>query len=167
MTSALGIDPGSRVTGFGIVELHGNELTHVKHGTFRLGDGPMALRLRRIYEGVTKLITEFNVERFAIETSFVSKNPQTAIKLGQARGVAIAAAAMHELPVAEYSPREVKLATVGTGGAKKEQVQFMVKTLLNLPEEPTHDSADALALAICDLHASRFTSSIDSRFSTS
>ncbi|MCY3858663.1 MAG: crossover junction endodeoxyribonuclease RuvC [Gammaproteobacteria bacterium] len=161
MATVLGIDPGSRFTGWGIVRASGNELHHIAHGVLKLGNKAMELRLREIHIGVSNLITENEVDRFAIESSFVSDNPQTAIKLGQARGVAIAAAAVQDLTVAEYAPREIKQATVGSGRATKEQVQYMVKVLLNLKEAPDADSADALAVAICDLHASRYQSSID------
>lgn len=161
MATVLGIDPGSRYTGWGIVSADGNELRHVAHGVLKLGNKAMELRLREIYLGVSDLISENQIDRFAIETSFVSENPQTAIKLGQARGVAIAAAAVKDLTVAEYAPREIKQATVGTGRATKEQVQYMVKVLLNLREAPDTDSADALAVAICDLHAKRYRASID------
>lgn len=161
MATVLGIDPGSRYTGWGIVRANGNELHHIAHGVIKLGDKAMELRLREIYIGVSKLISANEIHRFAIETSFVSDNPQTAIKLGQARGVAIAAAAVLDLPIAEYAPRAIKQATVGSGRATKEQVQYMVKVLLNLKETPNTDSADALAVAICDLHANRYRSSID------
>ncbi|MCY4128642.1 MAG: crossover junction endodeoxyribonuclease RuvC [Gammaproteobacteria bacterium] len=161
MATVLGIDPGSRFTGWGIVRANDNELHHIAHGVIKLGDKAMELRLREIYIGVSDLISDNEIDRFAIETSFVSDNPQTAIKLGQARGVAIAAAAVLDLPVAEYAPREIKLATVGSGRATKEQIQYMVKVLLNLKDAPNTDSADALAVAICDLHAKRYQSSID------
>ena len=167
MTTVLGIDPGSRTTGYGIVTMTGSELHHVAHGTLRLGSKPMPIRLRDIYAGVSGLIDDHDINRFAIETSFVSENPQTAIKLGQARGVAIAAAAMQDIEVAEYAPRAIKQAIVGVGGATKEQMQYMIKVLLNLAEEPPQDAADALAIAICDLNSSRYTESISSSFSTS
>ena len=160
MATVLGIDPGSRYTGWGIVKANGNELHHIAHGVIKLGNKAMELRLREIHIGVSNLITENEVDRFAIESSFVADNPQTAIKLGQARGVAIAAAAIQDLTVAEYAPRAIKQATVGTGGATKEQVQYMVKVLLNLTEVPDADSADALAVAICDLHTNRYQSAI-------
>ena len=161
MATVLGIDPGSRYTGWGIVRANGNELHHVAHGVLNLGDTAMELRLRDIYISVSDLISQNKIDRFAIETSFVSENPQTAIKLGQARGVAIAAAAVKDLSVAEYAPREVKQATVGSGRATKEQMQYMVKVLLNLSQVPDTDSADALAVAICDIHAMRYQASID------
>lgn len=161
MVTVLGIDPGSRFTGWGIVRANGNELHHVAHGVLKLGNKAMELRLREIYLGVSDLISDHQIDRFAIESSFVSDNPQTAIKLGQARGVAIAAAAVNDLTVAEYAPREIKQATVGTGRATKDQVQYMVKVLLNLQEAPNTDSADALAVSICDIHAKRYQASID------
>lgn len=161
MATVLGIDPGSRFTGWGIVRADGSELHHVAHGVIKLGSRAMDLRLRDIFTGMSDLIANYDIDRFAIETSFVADNPQTAIKLGQARGVAIAAAAVQDLKVSEYAPREIKQATVGTGRATKEQVQYMVKVLLNLAEVPDTDSADALAVAICDIHATRYRSSID------
>ena len=160
MTIVLGIDPGSRVTGYGLVAREGSELEHIESGIIRLGDLPMPLRLRKLHIELTDLLENFDIDRFAIETSFVAENPQTALKLGQARGVAIAACALYDLEFAEYSPRAIKSATVGTGRADKDQVQFMVKLLLNLSEPPTHDAADALAVAICDLNSMRFHDSV-------
>ncbi len=161
MATVLGIDPGSRFTGWGMVRVDGSELHHVAHGVIKLGNRAMDLRLRDIFTGMSDLIANYDIDRVAIETSFVADNPQTAIKLGQARGVAIVAAALQDLNVSEYAPREIKQATVGTGRATKEQVQYMVKVLLNLAEVPDTDSADALAVAICDIHATRYRSSID------
>ena len=166
MAIALGIDPGSRFTGYGIVEMRGGELRHITHGVFNLGNKAMPLRLREIYSSITELISVHKLDRFAIEESFVAKNPQTAIKLGQARGVAIAAAAMQDLPVAEYSPRQIKQATVGGASATKEQMQYMIKVLLKLTEEPPQDSADALAVAICDLNTTRYLSAVQRGTST-
>lgn len=160
MAIVLGIDPGSRFTGWGVVNADGSEINHVDHGVLRLDKLAMPQRLKSIYLTVSNLIATYQVERFAIETSFVSSNPQTAIKLGQARGAAIAAAAVHDLEVGEYSPRQIKQATVSVGGATKEQVQYMVKILLNLPEAPASDCADALAVAICDINTTRYSEAL-------
>ncbi len=160
MSIVLGIDPGSRFTGWGIVQMVGSELRHLDHGLLKLGSKPMPLRLRDIYAAVFDLIPTHHVDRFAIESSFVADNPQTAIKLGQARGVAIAAAAARDLPVEEYSPRAIKQATVGSGNATKEQIQFMIRVLLKLDEAPVSDCADALAVAICDLNTLRYRSAL-------
>lgn len=163
MATILGIDPGSRFTGWGIVDSAGSEISLIDYGVLRIDKLTMPERLKTIFLEVSELITDYNVERFAIESSFVSKNPQTAIKLGQARGVAIAAAALHELDVSEYSPRQIKQATVSVGSATKEQVQYMVKMLLNMEELPESDSADALAVAICDINTNRYSEAIASR----
>lgn len=161
MAIVLGIDPGSRFTGWGIVEAKESAINHVDHGVIRVDKLEMPLRLKEIYLQISDLIEAYRVERLAIETSFVSSNPQTAIKLGQARGVAIAAGAVQGLAVGEYTPRQIKQATVSVGSASKEQVQYMIKLLLNLDELPPTDSADALAVAICDVNSTRYGQSIE------
>lgn len=149
----LGIDPGSRNTGWAVIDLKGNQYIYVASGTFRLGEGEVAGRLKGIYTGITALANEHQPQEFAIEQAFMNKNADSALKLGQARGAAICAAAMAELPVAEYAPRSVKQSVVGNGAAKKEQVQLMVATLLKLsPESLQADEADALAVALCHAH---------------
>ena len=148
----IGIDPGSRLTGYGVVEVQGRQLTYIGSGCIKLGSKPKPDRLAEIYRGVTELITEHGAEELAIEQVFVARNPASALKLGQARGVAIAAAVANGLPVHEYAARHVKLAVVGTGRATKGQVQHMVRTLLNLNGTPTADAADALAIAICHVN---------------
>ncbi len=145
----LGIDPGSRLMGYGIIELNSQKATPVVHGTLVLHTLPFTERLGLILTTVIQLITEHQPSEVAIEEVFVQKNVQSALKLGQARGAAIAAAAFQQLPIFEYAARKIKQAVVGTGGAEKTQVQHMVKALLQLKEPLTPDSADALAIALC------------------
>lgn len=149
----LGIDPGSRNTGWGVIDVQGAAYCHVASGTLRLGDGELAGRLKGIYQGIAELITIHAPHEFAIEQAFMSRNADSALKLGQARGAAICAAAMADLAVAEYAPRSVKQSVVGTGAATKEQVQHMVESLLKLPlTQLQADEADALAVALCHAH---------------
>ena len=150
----LGVDPGTLVTGFGIVSCTQDALELLDAGTIRNRSGQsMPIRLRRIYEGLQGLIDLHHPDEFAIESAFYGKNAQSALKLGQARGVSILAAVEKEIPTTEYSPREVKQAVVGKGTATKEQVQFMVRTLLHLKKGTMMlDTSDAIAVAICHLH---------------
>lgn len=148
----LGIDPGSRITGFGVINRQGQKVEYVASGCIRTGDGSMSERLRKIFEGVSELIDIYQPEQFAIEMAFMGKNADSALKLGQARGTAMVAASLKDLEVAEYAPRAIKQAVVGKGGATKEQVQMMVQYLLKLPGVPQADAADALAIAICHAH---------------
>ncbi|MDK2777480.1 MAG: crossover junction endodeoxyribonuclease RuvC [Pseudomonadota bacterium] len=150
----LGIDPGSRLTGFGVIRRVGQKTEYIVSGCIRTGDGPLAERLKKIFAGVSEIIETYQPQEFAIEQVFMGKNADSALKLGQARGVAIVAATLHDLPVAEYAPRTIKQAVVGKGGADKEQVQHMVQHLLKLPGKPQADAADALAIAICHAHTS-------------
>lgn len=145
----LGIDPGSRVTGYGVIECRGREAVYVDSGCIRIPACEFAVRLRIIFQSVGELVAQHRPRQLAIEQVFVQKNPSTALKLGHARGAAICAAVQHELPVSEYSPREIKLAVVGRGGADKAQVQHMMRMLLQLDREPPADAADALAVALC------------------
>jgi len=154
----LGIDPGSRVTGYGVIEVHGDQATVVRHGVIRTGGGDFPQRLGVIYSGIRDLIEEHHPGEVAVETVFVSHNVQAALKLGQARGAAVCAAISMGLPVAEYSPRSVKQAIVGRGGADKVQVQHMVSVLLRLAESPQEDAADALAVALCHQHTQQTVS---------
>ncbi|TVS11306.1 MAG: crossover junction endodeoxyribonuclease RuvC [Wenzhouxiangella sp.] len=147
----IGLDPGSRITGIGIID--GERLVHAE--SLRLGDGPMPERLGRIFVGVQDLIERFEPDIAAVESVFMSRNPQAAIKLGQARGAAICALVAAGLEVHEYAPRAIKQAVVGRGGAAKEQVQHMTRILLKLAETPAEDAADALAVALCHLHLAR------------
>ncbi len=148
----LGIDPGLRVTGFGVIEQTGGKLHYLTSGCVRSGDGDLAARLKAILEGLAEVIGANRPEEVAIEKVFVNVNPQSTLLLGQARGTAICAAVIAGLPVAEYTALQVKQAVVGKGHAKKEQVQHMVKRLLALPGDPSPDAADALACAICHAH---------------
>lgn len=149
MTLILGIDPGSRTTGFGIVNMIGQTATYVTSGCIRCGEGATAERLNIIFQGVNQLIETWAPQQFAIERAFMGKNADSALKLGQARGVAMVVAAQHGLDVSEYAPRAIKLAVTGAGGAEKEQVQHMIQVLLKLPGYPQADAADALAVALC------------------
>jgi len=150
----LGIDPGLQVTGFGILEKSGNQLTYVSSGCVRSGRGELAARLKALLEGLNEVIAAHRPAEVAIEKVFVNVNPQSTLLLGQARGTAICAAVLAGLPVAEYTALQVKQAVVGNGHAKKDQVQQMVKRLLALPGIPSPDAADALACAICHAHGS-------------
>jgi crossover junction endodeoxyribonuclease RuvC len=150
----LGIDPGSRITGYGILDVTGARggVRYVASGCIRTPAGPFAERLGEIYRSLCTLIEEHAPDALAIEEVFLARNPDSALKLGQARGVAIAAGVAHGLAVHEYATRRVKLAVVGTGNAAKAQVQHMVRVLLDLPAAPQADAADALALAICHVN---------------
>ena len=150
----LGIDPGSRITGYGIVEKVGNRLIHIDNGaifTDTAADFPG--RLKKIFDGLCEIITQYNPDQVAIENIFFATNPQSALKLGQARGAAIVAAVHSGLPVAEYSALQVKQAVVGQGRAEKGQVQKMLRALLGLPETSQADASDALAVAICHINS--------------
>lgn len=153
MALILGIDPGSRRTGYGVINAHGSKLEHVGHGCIQLPEAELPDRLKRIFDELSLVITRHCPQLVAVEQVFMSKNAGSALKLGQARGAAITAAVTQELPVAEYSARQIKQAVVGTGAAQKEQVQHMVKALLKLSEIPQEDAADALATAICHAHS--------------
>ncbi|HSI96704.1 MAG: crossover junction endodeoxyribonuclease RuvC [Methylophilaceae bacterium] len=148
----LGIDPGLRLTGFGVIEKTGEKLSYVASGTIKSGEGELPARLKVILEGLAEVIATYHPEQVAIEKVFVNVNPQSTLLLGQARGAAISAAVLRDLPVAEYTALQVKQSVVGNGHAAKEQVQEMVKRLLKLPAVPKPDSADALACAICHAH---------------
>ncbi|MBU2966456.1 crossover junction endodeoxyribonuclease RuvC [Amphritea opalescens] len=148
----LGIDPGSRITGYGIINTVGAKNEYVASGCIRLKGDELAVRLAQIYAGVTQLIEQFCPQEMAIEQVFMARNPDSALKLGQARGVAIVAGANQGLEVAEYAARKVKQAVVGNGSAEKSQVQHMVKSILKLPGLPQADAADALAIALCHAH---------------
>lgn len=150
----LGIDPGSTITGFGVIDYRDGRLQHVEHGTIRCGSGEMIGRLELIYTGVRDLIARVGPSQLALERAFVSRNPDSAIKLGQARAAALCGSFGAELAAFDYSPSEVKKAVVGTGKADKAQVQHMVRQLLALAEAPPEDAADALAVAICHAHSS-------------
>jgi crossover junction endodeoxyribonuclease RuvC len=148
----LGIDPGSRITGYGVVEAAGSRLIYVASGCIRTQRGDPYQRLAEIHGGVMTLIAEHQPHEVAIEQVFVSRNPASALALGQARGVALAAAVAARLPIADYASRRVKLAVTGAGGATKQQIQHMVTRLLKLSAVPPADAADALAIAICHIN---------------
>lgn len=145
----LGIDPGLRVTGFGIIEKQGPRLAYIASGTIRTPDGDLPQRLKSILTGVGEVIGTYAPDCAAIEKVFVNVNPQSTLLLGQARGAAICALVQANLGVAEYTALQVKQAVVGHGKAQKQQVQDMVQRLLRLPGLPGPDAADALGVAIC------------------
>jgi crossover junction endodeoxyribonuclease RuvC len=151
----LGVDPGSHITGYGLINSNGEENTLIESGVIELRpNDPFPERLKEIFEGLLKVVRDNRPDQFAIEQAFYSKNAKSALIMGHARGVAILAAAESSVPVGEYSPKEVKCAIAGNGSASKSQVQFMVKKLLRLKELPQPlDAADALAVALC--HAQR------------
>ena len=160
----LGIDPGLRLTGFGVIEKVGEKITYISSGTIKTASGKknkvegeddreeLPARLKIILDGLFEVIDTYQPNQVAIEKVFVNINPQSTLLLGQARGAAISAAVIRNLVVAEYTALQVKQAVVGNGHAKKEQVQEMVKRLLSLPVAPQADAADALACAICHAH---------------
>lgn len=157
-TRILGIDPGLQVTGFGVIEKTGEKLAYVASGVIKTGGkkgepiGTLPVRLKIILDGLAEVIATYQPTQVAIEIVFVNVNPQSTLLLGQARGAAISACVLRDLPVAEYTALQVKQSVVGNGHAAKEQVQEMVKRLLKLPAAPKADSADALACAICHAH---------------
>jgi len=152
VTIILGIDPGSRKTGFGIVEATETGNRYVSSGVIKLPvDEPLALRLKVLAESLNKIIDEYSPTLAAIEEVFMSKSAGSALKLGQARGAAMVICATRDLEVHEYATRQIKQAVVGTGGASKEQVQHMVTRLLSLPATPGEDASDALAAALCHI----------------
>ena len=148
----LGIDPGSRITGYGVIEIEGRRTVYLGSGSVKVVDDSFPERLRAIFDGVTAVVAEYQPDEIAIEKVFVQRNVDSALKLGQARGAAICAVMDRSLPIAEYSPAQIKQALVGRGAADKQQVQHMVKTLLQLIESPEVDAADALACALCHCH---------------
>ena len=160
MSLIIGIDPGSRLTGYGIIEKDGQKLKFIDAGTIRTETTEMPERLKRIFAGVERIVKFHGPTEAAVEQVFMAKNPDSALKLGQARGAAIAALVNLDLQVAEYSARQIKQSVVGYGAADKEQVQMMVMKLLNLSIKPQQDAADALAAAICHAHASRSMSKL-------
>jgi len=150
----LGIDPGTAITGFGVLETLGNRFRLLDYGCIRTDAGtPLEERLEKIYHGMILLINRWHPEELAIEELFFNKNTRTALTVGHARGVIFLAAAHQKVPIREYTPLQVKQAVVGYGRADKHQVQYMVKALLNLSSLPKpDDAADALAIAICHAH---------------
>lgn len=151
----IGVDPGTNITGYGIIKQSGSSYSRISNGLIKLpSKKPIPLRLEIIYNELDRIIKLYKPDEFAIETAFYGKNVQSAMKIGYARGVAILAAAHNRLPINEYSPREIKKSVVGKGAASKEQVSYMIKTLLNLRSSKMKlDESDALATALC--HAFR------------
>jgi crossover junction endodeoxyribonuclease RuvC len=150
----LGIDPGSRITGYGLISKEGNRLVHIDNGAvFTQSAKDFPQRLEQIFTGLSAVIAKYRPDAVAVEKVFLAKNAQSALKLGQARGAAIVAAVNVGLAVFEYTALQVKQAVVGSGRAEKVQVQQMIKALLNLPEVAQEDASDALAVAICHAHS--------------
>lgn len=158
MNRVLGIDPGSRVTGYGIVEEKDKKLISIASGVIQIRtDGEFSDRLKKIYQGITDIIEKYQPDSVAVENIFFAKNARSLIKLGEARGAAITAAANRNLAVFEYTPTEIKCAVVGYGRSEKEQIQKMVFLLLGLKTETQpFDASDALAVAICHIHSQKF-----------
>jgi crossover junction endodeoxyribonuclease RuvC len=150
----LGLDPGSRRTGFGVIDCEGNGHTHVANGCIAAAGDAIATRLRAIFEGVDRLIAAYQPDEIAIERVFVNRNVDSAMKLGQARGAALCAVPVGT-SVFEYAPRAIKLAVVGSGAAEKSQVAHMMKVLLQLAAAPSPDAGDALAVAVCHANTRR------------
>jgi len=145
----LGIDPGSRITGYGVVRMDGRRTVHLDSGCIRVAALDIPARLKQIFEELSKVVATHEPDHAVIEKIFMSRNPDSALKLGQARGIAIVTCSLANLSVFEYSATQIKQAIVGRGHAEKTQVQHMVKALLCLPEKPAADAADALAAALC------------------
>lgn len=157
MARILGVDPGSRITGYGLIDAAGGQMRFVSCGVIKTNSAfPFSQRINEIFEGINEIIQLYNPAVAAIEDVFVSQNPRSALKLGQARGAAVVAAMQNGLAVFDYSPKLVKQSVVGYGQAEKGQVQHMIKVLLGLPKEPSSDAADALAVALCHANQLQF-----------
>lgn len=151
----LGLDPGLRITGWGIIDVEGSRLRHVANGVARsLETDSLGERLRALHESLTAVIAQWRPTEAAIEETFVNQNPASTLKLGQARGAVMLAPALAGIDIAEYAPNKIKKAVVGAGHASKEQIHAMVRILLSAPEVKGADAADALAVAICHCHHS-------------
>lgn len=149
----MGIDPGTRICGYGVIETDGGDARVLDYGTIRKTNAALPARLKVIYEGLCAVVAQFSPDVAVVEGTFTGKNMRTALKIGEGRGVALLAAASCGVDVVEYSPATVKKSVVGHGRAHKSQVQQMVRLILNLSELPEpEDAADALALAICHFH---------------
>jgi len=148
----MGIDPGSRFTGFGIIDIDGKHLTCIASGHIKVTGDCLPDKLGIIFSNISELLKQYTLDEVAIEKVFMHRNADSALKLGQARGAAITAVVNHQCSVAEYSPTQIKQSVVGKGNASKEQVQHMVQSILNLGSTPQEDAADALAIAICHHH---------------
>ncbi|MFC1664577.1 crossover junction endodeoxyribonuclease RuvC [Pseudomonadota bacterium] len=162
MMRVLGVDPGSRVTGYGVIDVHGNDLGHVDSGCLRVVAEGLSARLKLIYDGLSDVIDRHCPDVICIEQVFMARNPQSALTLGHARGAAMCAGVNRDLPTFEYSALQIKQAVVGRGRADKEQVQHMVRVLLGLRQKPAADAADALACAICHIHTEQIESRLRS-----
>ncbi|QYJ99931.1 crossover junction endodeoxyribonuclease RuvC [Shewanella psychrotolerans] len=152
MPIILGVDPGSRITGYGVIKCQGRQQIYLGSGCIRTQADDLPSRLKIIFDGISEIIRQYQPDEFAIERVFMAKNADSALKLGQARGAAIVAATNADLPVAEYSATQIKSAVVGTGRAQKSQVQHMIQQILKLPAAPQADAADALGVAVCHFH---------------
>lgn len=150
----LGIDPGSRITGYGLVVRHKNTFSYLASGCIRITATSLSQKLAQIYAGISEVLARYQPNQVAIEKVFMAKNADSALKLGQARGAAITCLANHGLEVSEYAAKEVKLAVTGSGAAEKHQMQQMVTRLLKLNAQPPEDAADALGIALCHGYAS-------------
>ena len=155
MTVILGIDPGSRVTGYGIIRENNRKLEYIDSGCIRTSSTILSTRLLEIFNGICELMDTYHPDQVSIEQVFMHKNPNSALKLGHARGVAMVACASHRVEINEYAAREIKQSVVGFGAASKVQVQHMVVKILQLSNTPQADAADALAAAICHSHTRR------------
>lgn len=153
MVRILGIDPGSRITGYGVIAIEGNKYRYITSGCIKTSGEDMSSRLYQVYSGLIEVISQHQPAESGIEEVFLNKNVNSALKLGQARGAALVALAAQSIAVSEYTPRKIKQAVVGYGAAEKQQVQQMVKLLLNLNQIPQADAADALAVALCHAHS--------------
>jgi len=152
LTRVLGIDPGSRVSGYGVVDQTSNGIRYIASGCIRMQQDSMPDRLKKIFDGVSELINIYQPDQVAIEQIFMHKNADSALKLGMARGAIMCATMQQNLPIYEYAARQVKLALVGKGSADKHQVQHMIKVLLGIQGEMPMDASDALAIAMCHIH---------------
>ena len=159
MIRVIGIDPGSRITGYGVVDTDGFRHKYVSSGFIQIKADTLSDKLGIIFSEVSKIVSTWQPESMAIEQVFVKHNVDSALKLGQARGAAICAGVQAELPIGEYTPRAIKKAVVGSGAADKQQIQHMIQRLLGLDELPQSDEADALAIAICHAHHIKVRSS--------
>lgn len=149
----LGIDPGSCITGYGLIQIEGSQVNYLDSGCIKVASIAFSDRLEKIFIGLQHVVNHYKPNEAAVEQVFMHINPNAALKLGQARGAALVAVALAKLMVSEYSARQVKQSVVGYGAANKQQVQHMVRVLLNLNHAPQADAADALALAICHAQA--------------
>jgi crossover junction endodeoxyribonuclease RuvC len=152
MSIILGIDPGSRITGYGVIKAQGQQLSYLDSGCIRTSDSELSQRLLEIFTGICQLVETYQPTEVAIEQVFMHQNASAALKLGHARGAAMVACASNRILIREYSPRQVKQSVVGYGAAEKDQVKHMVMRLLQLARPPQVDAADALAIAICHHH---------------